>query len=132
MSELVSISIQQNNNTEFVGTCEGWVGEPVVDTSERRVRENLAEKICEAIEFWDDTSEICVPKGRGEVVRGWLRDKEVACTVAGDVAGELAGERRVVSGVEFVEVSSADKFTQAKELILQEIRKQAPQGASAC
>ena len=65
MSELVSISIQQNSDTEFVGTCEGWVGEPVVDTSERRVRENLAEKICEAIEFWDDTSEICVPKGRG-------------------------------------------------------------------
>ena len=128
MSELVSISIQQKHDTEFVGTCQGWVGEPVVDTSERRVRENLAEKICEAIEFWDDTSEICVPKGRGEAVRGWLRDKRVECTVA----GESADERRVVSGVEFVEVSNADKFTQAKDLILEEIRKQAPQGASIC
>ncbi len=96
------------------------------------MREKLAERICGAIEFWDDTSEICVPKGRGEVVRGWLRDKEVECTVAGDVAGESAGERRVMSGVEFVEVSNAEKFTQAKNLILEEIRKQAPQGASAC
>ncbi len=128
MSELVSISIQQNNDTEFVGTCHGWVGEPVVDTSERRVRENLAERICEAIEFWDDTSEICVPKGRGEVVRGWLRDKRVECAVA----GESADERGIVSAVEFVEVSNAEKFTQVKDLILEEIRKQAPQGASIC